>query len=86
MVSESLISFWDYCKRLVYIDRLLVFGRRDALQIQRSDDRTVPLCFENINCSFGSEKSSSSAGGESVFLQLSACKREDGGETSEVVS
>ena len=42
IVSEtsSLSSFWNYCKRFVYID-FFFFRRRDALQIQRSDDRTA---------------------------------------------
>ena len=44
--------------------------------------------FENVNCSFGSEKSPSSAGCVSVFLELLACKpkRDNGGQKSEVVS
>ena len=44
--------------------------------------------FENVNCSLGSEKSCSSEGCASVFLELLACKpkRDDGGQKSEVVS
>ena len=40
------------------------------------------------NCSFGSEKSPSSAGCVSVFRELLACKpkRDNGGQKSEVVS
>ena len=76
------------------LHRLLVFGRRDALQIQRLNDSTVMsismghVGFENVNCSFGSEKSPSSAGCFSVFLELVACKpkRDNGGQKSEVVS
>ena len=54
---------------------------------------TGPQCrsrvgFENVNCSFGLEKSPSSAGCVSVFLELLACKpkRDNGGQKSEVVS
>jgi len=43
------------------------------------------LGFENINCSFMSEKSPSGVGGGSVFLQLLTCKRDGQGKTSEVV-
>ena len=44
--------------------------------------------FENVNCSFGTEKSPSSVGCVSVFLELLACKpkRDNGGQKSEVVS
>ena len=42
------------------------------------------LGFENINCSFGSEKSPNIAGGESVFRQLLAYKRDGRGKTLEV--
>ena len=43
--------------------------------------------FENVNCSFGLEKSCSSEGCASVFLELLACKPKDnGGQKSEVVS
>ena len=42
--------------------------------------------FENINCSFGSEKLPSITGGGSVFLQLLASKQEGRGKTTEVVS
>ena len=62
------------------LHRFLIFGRRDALQIERLNDSTVMsismghVGFENVNCSFGSEKSPSSAGCVSVFLELLACK------------
>ena len=46
----------------------------------------VHLGFENVNCSFGSKKPSSIAGGGSVLLQLLACNRDSGGQKSEVVS
>ena len=92
IVSEasSLISLWDYGKRLVYID----FSFSKGVTRYRFKGQTGPQCrshlkvslgFEKINCSFGSEKLPSSAGG-SIFLQLLACKRDGGGKTSEVVS
>ena len=47
--------------------------------------------FENVNCSFESEKSPSSTGCGSVFLELLACKLKqdilyNGGQKSELVS
>ena len=77
-VKSALIS-QKYFPLNVWGRILRLFAILNVLQIQRSDDRTslnvdltyrFLLGFENVNCSFESEKSLSIAGSGSFFLSI----------------
>ena len=76
------------------LHRFLVFGRRDALQIQRSDDRTAMsislegffLVLKTLTVLLDQKnRLAVRMVGQFFFFQLLACKRDGGGKTSKLV-